>query len=156
MIKIDFELSSIAFHSEGKIPDIYTCKGKKISPPLSWKNIPKGTKSFALIMDDLDTPIGILNHWILYNIPPDKTELPEDIPHQEQLFNGIIQGKNSMKKNKYLAPCPPFGNHRYLFKIYALDIMLKIIPKMNKKRLLKSIKGHILKDSLLIGKYSKK
>ena len=69
-MKIGFELSSIAFHNKKEIPDKYTCKGKKISPPLSWKNIPEGTKSYALIMDDLDTPIGVLNHWVLYNILP--------------------------------------------------------------------------------------
>ena len=78
-----FELLSKAFKNEKKIPDLYTCIGKGISPQLMWKNVPKDTKSFALIMDDLDSPIGVFTHWVFYNIPPEKRELQKDIPQQK-------------------------------------------------------------------------
>lgn len=151
-----FEVSSIAFENEGGIPAVYTCKGKNISPPLMWKNAPKNTKSFALIMDDLDTPLGIITHWIIYNIPTKTREISEDIPHQYKLSENIIQGRNSMKKIGYMGPCPPWGKHRYVFKLYALDTILEFNPKMNKKKLLKAIEGHILDKCQLMGVYSKK
>ncbi len=149
------ELTSNAFKNNEKIPDIYTCKGKEISPPLMWRNAPEDTKSFALIMDDLDTPLGVINHWILYNIPPNKKELSEDLPHEEKLPDNSIQGKNSMRKIGYMGPCPPWGIHRYIITLYALDTVLDANSKMNKRRLLKMIQGHILEKSELIGVYSK-
>ena len=150
------ELTSKAFKNGEKIPDIYTCKSKEISPPLIWNNVPMGTNSFALIMDDLDTPIGILNHWVIYNIPLESRELSENIPHQYNLSDNSIQGRNSMRKIGYMGPCPPWGAHRYSFTLYALDIILDENPKMNKRKLLKSIDGHILEQSNIIGVYSKK
>jgi Raf kinase inhibitor-like YbhB/YbcL family protein len=150
------ELSSNAFENNGEIPDMYTGKDKEISPPLFWKNAPKKTKSFALIMDDLDTPIGVLNHWVLYNIPAEKNKLSEDIPHQEKLEDNSIQGKNSMRKIGYMGPSPPWGTHRYVFRLYALDAVLEVNPKMNKRRLLKAIKDHIIEQSEILGVYSKK
>lgn len=147
---------SKSFKNEGKIPEIYTCKGKEISPPLIWKNIPNGTKSFALIMDDLDTPLGVLNHWVLYNIPQEKKELLENLPNDEKLSDNIIQGKNSLRKIGYMAPCPPWGTHRYVFTLYALDTILEFNPRMNKRRLLKAIEGHIIEYSEIMGLYSKK
>ena len=149
------ELSSIVFKNEGRIPDLYSCMGKEISPPLLWKNGPKDTKSFALIMDDLDTPIGILNHWIIYNIPRDKKQLLEDIPHETFLDDDSIQGRNSMRRTGYMGPCPPWGEHRYVFTLYALDTVLDKNPKMNKRKLLKAIEGHVLEQSQIIGIYSK-
>ena len=148
-------LLSKAFKNEERIPELYTCKGKEISPSLIWKNIPRDTKSFALIMDDLDTPIGILSHWILYNIPPEKNQLLEDIPHEVNLADNSIQGRNSMRRTGYMGPCPPRGEHRYVFKLYALDTVLDRNPKMDKKKLLKAIEGHILEQSEIIGVFSK-
>lgn len=149
-------MTSKAFINEGKIPEIYTCKGKEISPSVMWKNIPEETKSFALIMDDLDTPLGVLNHWVLYNIPSEKKELSEDIPHEEKLPDNSVQGKNSMRKIGYMGPCPPWGTHRYVFTLYALNTILEVNPKMNKRRLLKAIDGHIIEQSELMGFYSRK
>jgi Raf kinase inhibitor-like YbhB/YbcL family protein len=151
-----FELYSQAFENEGLIPDIYTCKGKEISPPLGWKNPPEGTKSYAILMEDLDVFFGSITHWVLYNIPFEKSQLPADIPHQNNLADGIFQGKNSMRKIGYMGPCPPFSKHRYIFTIYAVDTILSPDPKMNKKRLIKSINGHILDKANLLGYYSKK
>jgi Raf kinase inhibitor-like YbhB/YbcL family protein len=151
-----FELYSKVFGNNEEIPDLYTCKGKNISPPLMWKNIPKDTKSFALIMEDLDTPIGVITHWVLYNIPGDKREISEDISHMEKLPDNTFQGMTSMRKIGYMGPCPPWGKHRYIFKLYALDIILEIIPKMSKRKLLKVIKGHVIDQSQLMGIYSKR
>jgi len=146
----------MAFDDNQKIPVDYTCKGKELSPPLYWNNAPGNTKSYVLIMDDLDTPIKTLTHWILYNIPKDKTELEKGISSKQPFPNTLIQGKNSMRKNEYMGPCPPFGSHRYQFTLYALDRVLEKNSKMNKKKLLKLMKGHILAQTSLIGVYSKK
>mgnify|MGYP006283729295 CR=1 FL=1 len=151
-----FELKSDKFLHNDMIPHRFGCKGKGISPPLRWQGDPKQTKSFALIMQDLDTPLTNLTHWILYNIPSDQTMLSESIPGQETFSNGMIQAKNSMRKNEYMPPCPPFGKHQYVFTLYALDHVLKADPKMNKKKLLKKMNGHILAESELHGFYSKK
>lgn len=150
------ELLSKEFKNKGRIPELFTCKGKEISPPLIWKNAPMNTKSYALIMDDLDTPFGVLNHWIIYNIPPEKNQLPADIPRVVNLSDNSIQGKNSMRRIGYMGPCPPWGTHRYVFKLYALDTVLNMNAKMNKRKLLKLIKGHAIEQSQIIGIYSKK
>lgn len=110
---MNLELKSKAFDHEEKIPDVYTCSGEELSPPLHWENVPEATKSFVLIMDDLDIPIKTLNHWILFNIPGNQKELVEGISSQHPFANGMIQGRNSMRKNEYMGPCPPFGSHRY-------------------------------------------
>lgn len=154
--KIDFQLLSKAFKNEENIPDLYTCKGKNVSPPLRWNNPPKGTKSFVLTLEDLDTPFGTITHWVIYNIPAEKRELSEAIPYQNSFPDGTIQGKNGMWKNGYMGPCPLWGKHRYYFKIYALDTVLKADSKINKKKLLKVIEDHILNQAHLMGYYSKK
>ena len=153
---MDFQLLSNAFKHEGLIPDLYTCKGKNISPPLNWINPPGKTMSYAMIMVDLDTPLGTLTHWVIYNIPSDKLLLDENIPHGSNLLNGIIQGRNSMRRNQYMGPCPPWGKHRYFFTLYALDTKLEEDPKINKGKLMRLMKNHILSKAELMGNYSKK
>lgn len=149
-------LSSSAFQNNGRIPQLYTCQGTEISPPLQWKHAPKTTKSFALLMDDLDTPLGVLTHWVLYNIPSDKDHLPEALPHDVDLADASAQGRNSMRRTGYMGPCPPWGVHRYVFSLYALDTVLQSTPKMNKKKLLQAMQGHVLEQTQLTGLYSKK
>ncbi len=153
---MNFQLKSDAFEHEGHMPDLYTCKGKDISPPLMWIDPPEGTKSFAIITVDPDAILMTFTHWVMCNIPAEKRELPEAVPHQEEFENGAIQGRNGMRNNKYMGPCPPWGKHRYIFTIYALDVILGVDPKMNKKRLLKAMEGHILAQAELMGYYSKK
>ncbi len=150
------QLISNAFKQGTDIPEKYTCKGEEISPPLHWLDPPKGTKSFCLTMEDPDTPLGVFTHWILFNIPPDKTELEENVPREEQFSDGMIQGRNGYHKNGYIGPCPPWGRHRYIFKLYALDIKLEPYPKLNKKKLLSMISNNILGKAELLGYYSKK
>jgi Raf kinase inhibitor-like YbhB/YbcL family protein len=152
---IVISLKSPAFEAGKMIPDVYTCKGKNISPPLTWSNIPKETKSICIICDDPDAPVGIWVHWVIYNIPGDAKGLSEGMPCKETLKDGTVQGRNDFYKTGYGGPCPPFGNHRYFFKIYALDTRLDLKPGVNKKCLLKAMEGHVLGQGQLMGRYKK-
>ncbi|MGA2297848.1 MAG: YbhB/YbcL family Raf kinase inhibitor-like protein [FCB group bacterium] len=152
---MDIIIKSSAFENNGFIPKQYTCDGKNISPKINWSNLPTATKSIALICDDPDAPMGTWVHWVIYNIPPDVKELPENVPPLAILPNKAIQGKNDFKKIGYGGPCPPSGVHRYFFKIYALDLMLKNDPGLTKDQLLKAIEGHIISKGELIGKFKR-
>ncbi len=154
--KMQIEISSSAFVHEGYIPQKYTCDGANVSPPLSWKNLPQGTKSIAIINDDPDAPMGTWVHWIIYNIPAISNGLPENIKPMEKLSDGTLQGKNSWGKIGYGGPCPPSGTHRYFFKIYALDTVLDLKSGATKDELLRAMKGHILAEGEFYGKYSRK
>ncbi len=149
------KLVSSAFSEGGMIPSQYTCDGKDISPPLSWSEVPEGTKSFALICDDPDAPMGTWVHWVIYNIPDTTRQLPEAVPTTERLQDGSFQGKNDFKRFGYGGPCPPGGTHRYFFKLYALDTMLDLKPGATKAQLLEAMKGHILAEAQLMGKYGR-
>jgi len=151
-----FEIRSTAFGSGGTIPEKYTCNGSDISPPLSWTEPPAGTKSLALIMDDLDAPAGTWVHWVVYNLPASARELSEGIPTTETLADGAKQGTNDFRKIGYGGPCPPPGSaHRYFFKLYALDIELSLAPGATKKQLETAMAGHILTQAELIGRYGR-
>jgi hypothetical protein len=151
-----FEVHSIAFTAGGTIPKKYTCDGLDVSPPLSWTDLPTGTKSLALIMDDPDAPVGTWVHWVLYNLPPSTHELPEGTPTSETLASGARQGTNDFRKVGYGGPCPPPGPaHRYFFKLYALDTELNLAPKATKKQLEAALKRHILAQAELIGRCSR-
>jgi Raf kinase inhibitor-like YbhB/YbcL family protein len=146
-----FNLKSSAFTNMAIIPEIYTCDGMDISPPLNWDIPPSSSQSLVLIMDDPDAPVGTWDHWILFNLPTEMTDLPEDIT---QLPPGAKYGSNSWRKNKYGGPCPPgTASHRYYFKIYALDIKLDIVEGSKKSDIEKAMNGHILAYSELIGIY---
>lgn len=150
------ELKSAAFKDGGTIPGKFTCDGPDVSPALSWTGIPAEAKSLALICDDPDAPIGTWVHWVIYNIPATASELAEAVPKTEILANGALQGKNDFRKIGYGGPCPPRGPaHRYFFKIYALDTMVKLNPGATKKDLLDRLKNHILAEAQLLGKYGR-
>lgn len=148
-------LSSTAFAAGAFIPAVYSCTGRSISPPLIWSNAPTGTKSFALIMDDPDAPIGTFVHWVIYNIPASSKGLPEAVPANGQLADGSVQGSNGAGRAGYTGPCPPSGTHRYFFKLYALDIVLSLSSRASKDQLLKAMQGHILAQGELMGTFSK-
>src|SRR3990172_1394246 len=103
------EIKSAAFKEGGMIPKKYTCDGEDISPPLTWSDVPDGTKSFALISDDPDAPVGIWVHWVIYNIPGNVTQLPEHVRTGKKLHDGTLQGINDFPKIGYGGPCPPSG-----------------------------------------------
>jgi Raf kinase inhibitor-like YbhB/YbcL family protein len=149
------KILSSAFQHEGMIPDKFSCKGQDISPPLKWENAPAGTKSFALICDDPDAPVGTWDHWLLFNIPASETELQEGVPAQAELPNGSRHGKNSWGRKDYGGPCPPGGTHRYFFKFYALDTLLDLKPGASKKELMNAMPGHILAQTELMGKFKR-
>ena len=148
-------ISSTAFAAGASIPAVYSCKGQSISPPLAWNDPPGGTKSFALIADDPDAPIGTFVHWVIYNIPASSRGLPEAVPMGAQLADGTQQGKNGAGASGYMGPCPPSGTHRYFFKLYALDAAVSLSSGAGKDDLLKAMQGHILAQGELMGTFSK-
>lgn len=145
------QITSRAFENNQKIPAEFTCEGNDINPPLTIHDVPEETQSLALIMDDPDTPTGTWDHWIVYNIEPTVTEIaPNSIPAQG------TQIINSFRKLDYGGPCPPPGpQHRYFFKVYALDTMLDSSLINDKPSLLSAMQGHILTSAELIGLYSR-
>jgi Raf kinase inhibitor-like YbhB/YbcL family protein len=148
-------LSSSAFTAGASIPVQYSCKGRDVSPPLAWTNSPANTKSFALIMDDPDAPMGTWVHWVLFNIPSGTNSLPEAVAPGGQRPDGSLQGRNSSGNSGYNGPCPPSGTHRYFFKLYALDALLDLSSGADKGRLSKAMEGHILAQGELMGTFSK-
>jgi len=150
-----FELSSTAFKAGEPIPTRHSCKGEDVSPPLAWSGAPKATRSFALICDDPDAPLATWIHWVYYDIPASVYALPEAIGPAEKPSPGGTSGKNSFRKAGYGGPCPPFGTHRYFFRLYALDTVLGLKAGATKKELVKAMNGHILGRAELMGTYRK-
>ena len=128
-------ITSSTFTQNSSIPSKYTCDGADISPPFAWSDAPAGTKSFALIADDPDAPMGTWVHWVAWNIPAKSTGLKEGVERGAALGDGTKQGISDFKKPGYGGPCPPSGTHRYFFKLYALDTKLNLPATANKARL---------------------
>lgn len=150
-------LVSSAFRDGADIPSRYTCDDQDASPALSWTGVPADAKSLALIVDDPDAPDPAAPqrtwvHWVLYNLPPQSTGLPENVkPHD--LPVGTKEGLNDWHRSGYGGPCPPIGQHRYFFKLYALNIELPEHPKLDKQHLEKAMQGHVVAQAHLIGLY---
>lgn len=143
-------IASPAFKQNEHIPVRYTCDGEDVSPPLELGNIPAGTKSFALIVDDPDAPGGMWAHWVVWNIKPDTRTIAEGAAPP-----GASQGMNDFRRPSYGGPCPPSGTHRYFFKLYALDTLLPA-KGLDKAKLEQQMQGHIIAQAELIGRYSRK
>jgi hypothetical protein len=151
-----FEITTTAFESEEMIPDRYTCEGADVSPPLSWSNAPEGTRSFALICEDPDAPGGTFTHWLLYNIPADRDELPEGVDAEPTLAWGGTQGRNDFGNVGYGGPCPPMGStHRYYFRLYALDEQLDLPPGLSRAQLLGEVEDRALARTGTMGRYGR-
>ncbi len=152
-------LRSSAFHDGDSLPKRLTCEGEDRSPPLAWENLPEGTASLVLIIDDPDAPDPaaprmVWDHWILYNLPPDCPGLDEGVTGAE-LPHGTGEGINSWGRTGYGGPCPPVGRHRYFHRLYALDIRLS--PELGtpqKDDLLLAMDEHILAHAVLVGTYA--
>lgn len=144
-------LSSPSFTNGERIPDEYTCKGSNINPPLEFAGVPETAQSLVLVVDDPDAPVGTWDHWLVFNIDPSTTGVaPDSVP-----VNGI-QILNSFGKEVYGGPCPPVGqNHRYFFKLYAVDVMLDPEGIVDKPGLLSAIQAHTIAKSELVGMYSR-
>ena len=150
------ELKSSAFQSGADIPRQYTCDGADRSPPLRWENASAAAKSLALIADDLDAPVGTWVHWVIYDLPAGTNELSEGTPTTDTLSNRAKQGVNDFRKVGYGGPCPPPGPaHRYFFKLDALDAETRLKPRATKQQLLDAMKGHILAEAQLLGRYGR-
>jgi Raf kinase inhibitor-like YbhB/YbcL family protein len=154
---VTLRITSTAFAEGAEIPAKYTCEGKDASPPLSWSGIPAGTKSLVLIVDDPDAPDPKAPkltwvHWVLYNLPPSSTGLPEGVA---ALPAGTKVGVNDWNRADYGGPCPPIGRHRYFHKLYALDTELKL-DKPTKAQVEAAMRGHVLAEAQLMGTYQKK
>lgn len=145
-----FSMQSPVFKDSTPIPKLYTCDGKDINPPLAIQNVPDGTKSLALIVDDPDAPAGIWVHWVVWNIEPATQQIAEN-----SVPAGAVQGMNSFKKTSYGGPCPPSGTHRYFFKLYALDARLDLKNNATKQDVEKAIQGHILGQAQTMGLYKR-
>jgi Raf kinase inhibitor-like YbhB/YbcL family protein len=153
---MSLQISSTAFSAGETIPKKFTCDGPDVSPRLAWTEPPANTQSFALIMDDPDAPAGTWVHWVLYGLPAATKELPEGVAKQEQLSSGARQGRNDFGKIGYGGPCPPPGKpHRYFFKLYALDTKLSLKAGATKAGVEHAMKGHILAQAELIGRYGR-
>lgn len=148
-------LTSSAFMDGSDIPTKYTCDGEDVSPPLEWSNLPEGTKSIALIVDDPDAPGRTFVHWVLYAISPDAGGLPEGVPAVDITPEGAKHGRSGFGRNGYGGPCPPSGSHRYFFKLYALDSELGLEAGADKSDLLQAMAGHILAQGQLMGRYQR-
>ena len=150
----NMKLTSPAFEHSGKIPSEYTCDGEDISPELKIEDIPDNAKSLALIMDDPDVPKnirpdGLWVHWVVWNIPTDTKKIVKANEPEG------VQGITNFGRTGYGGPCPPDREHRYFFKLYALDISLDIPEGSSKDVLEKAMKGNIIEQTELIGLYEK-
>jgi Raf kinase inhibitor-like YbhB/YbcL family protein len=154
-VPMKLSVTSPAFEHGGKIPPQYTADGADISPPLQWQGVPSEARSLALICDDPDAPMGTWVHWLVWNIPPDSTGLPEGVPAEMTLEDGARQGKTDFGRVGYGGPAPPSGTHRYYFKVYALDTMLNLPAGATKPQLEKAMQGHIIAQGELMGTYSR-
>ena len=153
--KMSMQITSPAFAHAEMIPDRYTCKGNDISLPLKWEAAPEGSRSFALIFDDPDAPMGTWVHWVVYDLPAECNKLPEDVPDVNPVAGGGVQGTNSWGRIGYGGPCPPSGTHHYFFRLYALDTVLGLKAGATKAQLLKAMEGHILDECELMGRYAR-
>ena len=151
-------LTSTAFAENASIPAAYTCDGSGGNPPLSISGVPEGTQSLALVMRDIDVPKqfntgGEFVHWVLFNMSPETTEIPETSAVG-------TPGSSGAGKPTYTAPCPPPqyepSEHRYVFDLYALDTRLPLGEGVSKQQLLAAMEGHILAQTQLAGKYRRK
>lgn len=149
-------VTSPVFTQNAPIPPKYTCDGQDISPPLSWSGAPANTRSFTLIVDDPDAPMGVWVHWLLFDIPASASGLPEAIPQTAVLADGSRHGTNSWGRRDYGGPCPPSGTHRYFFKVYALDAPLALPAGATNAQLLQEMQGHILAEGELMGVYRRR
>jgi Raf kinase inhibitor-like YbhB/YbcL family protein len=153
---MSMKLTSVAFEEGAFIPVQHTCEGKDVSPPLTWTNVPAEAKSLALICDDPDAPVGTWVHWVLYDLSPKFSELPEAVPPSGVTPEGAKQGVNDFRRSGYGGPCPPPGSpHRYFFKLYALDLEPGLPAGATKADLLRAMEGHILAEGQLVGLYKR-
>ncbi|HEY8237700.1 MAG TPA: YbhB/YbcL family Raf kinase inhibitor-like protein [Gaiellaceae bacterium] len=146
----EFALESSAFENAQAIPSRHSCEGEDVSPPLRWMNVPEGTRSLALVVDDPDAPGGVFTHWLVWGLDPAGGELGEgeSVPSE---------GRNDFSRTGYRGPCPPpgHGRHRYLFRLHALDTDIELGAGATKAELEQAIEEHVLTTAELVGTYER-
>ena len=152
-------LTSPSFHQKGMIPQRHTCDGLDLSPALVWHGVSEHTRSLALIVEDPDAPDPNAPsmtwvHWVLYNIPPTVQSLAEGAS-TSQLPLGTLEGLNDWRSTGYAGPCPSIGQHRYFYKLFALDTLLPDLQQPVRHKLAQAIRGHVLAQTELIGTYQR-
>ncbi len=151
------EITSTAFTHGATIPVVHTCDGKDVSPPLRWSGAPAATKSYVLIADDPDAPVGTWVHWLVYDLSPGSAGLAENVSKALSLPDGAKQGINSFRRPGYGGPCPPHGKaHRYFFRLYALDGLLGLKPGADRAELEAAMRGRVLASAEVMGTYARK
>lgn len=144
------KLTTVFEHNQN-IPSKYTCDGEDSAPILTISDTPTEAKSLVLIVDDPDAPMGTWVHWVLYNIPSNTTTIDA-----KNLPEGAKQGMTDFKRVGWGGPCPPYGVHRYFFKLYAIDKEMDLPSGMTKAQVLKAVDGSIIEQTEIIGLYSRK
>jgi Raf kinase inhibitor-like YbhB/YbcL family protein len=146
----EFALESSAFENAQAIPSRHSCEGEDVSPPLRWSNVPEGTRSLALVVDDPDAPGGVFTHWLAWGLDPAAEELGEG-------DSAPNEGRNDFGTSGYRGPCPPpgHGRHRYVFRLYALDAEPELSAGTGKAELEQAIEGHVLTIAELVGTYER-
>lgn len=150
-------LTSTAFDEGGRIPSRYTCDSKRVeSPSLEFLEVPRKARSLVLLMDDPDVPHnirpdGVFDHWVVFNIPPRTMGLETGKP----VPPGAIEGMNGAGRQGYAGPCPPDREHRYFFRLYAIDTILELSQHASKNDVLKAIDGHVIAKAELMGRYER-
>jgi Raf kinase inhibitor-like YbhB/YbcL family protein len=150
-----FQLTSSAFGDGEPIPVRYSADGENLSPPLQWSDPPEGTRTFSLIVEDPDAPMTTWVHWVLFNLPADLRELPAGAGNGSSPPPGAQAGRNSRRRHTYDGPSPPWGTHRYYFRLSALDVELSLPDGPTKANVLQNIEGHVLAEAVLMGTYSR-
>ena len=157
---LSLQISSDAFADNGDIPSEFSCEGEGISPPLKWSNLPEGTQSLVLLVTDEDLPAPSFSlfkivHWVLYNIPSDLTGLAPGVAGEELSELGVEVGPNWSREMRYYPPCPVSGRHRYVFRLYALDIDAIQPVARSKWGVLRAMENHVIAYGELSGFYAK-
>jgi Raf kinase inhibitor-like YbhB/YbcL family protein len=144
----EFALTSPAFEHGGEIPPRHTGDGEDLSPQLVWQGVPEGTRSLALIVHDPDAPIGDFVHWVAWGIDPGEGMLAEDA-------SAPREGENGFGDRGFSGPLPPpgHGDHRYFFRLHALDAEPELEPGAGREGLERAIEGHVIATAELVGRY---
>ena len=144
------KIASSAFQEGGNIPKKFTCDGSNTSPPLQITGVPSEARSLVLIVDDPDAPSGLFTHWLIWNIPPQISSISEGSAPKG------VHGTNDFGKSDYKGPCPPPGTHRYSFKVFALDRELELRGGAKRSQVDAAMKGHVIAQGELMGRYARK
>jgi Raf kinase inhibitor-like YbhB/YbcL family protein len=150
-----FLLKSTAFENGGRIPRLFSCDGKDVSPALFWTGVLERTASLTLIVNDPDAPRGDWVHWVLFDMPGTRRDLPEQVPPGDGIEGGGTHGLNDFGKLGWGGPCPPSGMHQYIFTLYAVDVQLGLRARAMRDDVVRAMQGHILAQARLTGKYAR-